>query len=74
VSDGDPHEASVGIQHRRPTVQSVEAVVDRAQRLVDSRPKGEYPVAWCIEVSSVGDLTAIAALAAMAGRAAEKAS
>jgi hypothetical protein len=34
----------------------------RAQHLVDSRPKGAYPLAWCIEAMHVGDLTAIAAL------------
>jgi hypothetical protein len=34
----------------------------RAQHLVDSRPKGAYPPAWCVEAMHVGDLTAIAAL------------
>ena len=72
MSDGDPPEPSVDAKERRVTVESVEAVVARAQRLIDSRPQGEYPVAWCIEASYVGDLTAIAALAAIAGRSAHK--
>jgi hypothetical protein len=72
VSDGDP-EQSVDARERRLSVQRVEAVVARVQALVDSRPPGEYPVAWCIEASYLGDLTAIAALAAIAGRSAQKA-
>ncbi len=73
MSDGDPPGPSVETKQPRVTFESVEAVVARAQRLIDSRPRGQYPVAWCIEASSVGDLTAIAALAVNAGRAAEKA-
>ena len=73
MSDGDPPEPSVDAHERTVTVQSVEAVVARAQRLIGSRPHGEYPVAWCVEAFYVGDLTAIAALAGVAGRSARKA-
>jgi hypothetical protein len=72
VADGDPPEPSVDPRERRLSVQSVEAVVARVQDLVDSRPPGEYPVAWCIEASCLGDLNAIAALAAIAGRSTQK--
>jgi hypothetical protein len=29
---------------------------------VDTRPEGEFQLAWCIEAISVGDLAAVAAL------------
>jgi hypothetical protein len=73
VSDGDPPEPSVDAPERKLPAQSLEAVVAQAQHLVDSRPPGEYPVAWCVEASYLGDLTAIAALAIIAGRSAQKA-
>lgn len=73
MSDGDPPEPSVDARERRLSAQSVEAVVARVQHLVDSRPPGEYPVGWCIEAGYLGDLAAIAALATIAGRSAQKA-
>jgi hypothetical protein len=46
---------------------AVQDVVARAQRLVDSpRPVDGYPLAWHIEASHVGDLTAIAVAAVRA--------
>lgn len=54
----------------QPTVQQVEVLIARAQHLIDSRPRGEYPLTWCIEAFYIGDLTAIAAVAARASDAA----
>jgi hypothetical protein len=71
VSDGP--EPGVDARAHRLSAQSGEAVVVRVQHLVDSRPPGEYPVDWCIEASYLGDLTAIAALATIAGHSAQKA-
>jgi hypothetical protein len=51
---------------RQPSVQDVGTLVARGQHLVDSRPRDGYPLAWCIEASYVGDLTAIAMVAASA--------
>jgi hypothetical protein len=61
-------ESSVEARERRLSEQSVETVAARVQHLVDSRPP-----ARCIEASYLGDLTAIAALATIAGRSAQKA-
>lgn len=53
--------------HRRqPSVQDVGTIVARAQHLIDSRPRDAYPLTWCIEASYIGDLTAIAMVAASA--------
>lgn len=53
--------------HRgQPSVQDVGTIVARAQHLIDSRPRDAYPLAWCIEASYIGDLTAIAMVAASA--------
>jgi hypothetical protein len=61
------NEESLG--HRsQPSVHDVGTFVARAQRLVDSRPRDAYPLAWCIEASHIGDLTAIAMVAASACR------
>lgn len=55
--------------HRRePSVHDVDTLVARAQHLIDSRPPDAYPLAWCIEALYVGDLTAIAMVAASASR------
>ena len=44
--------------------RSVEDVVLRAQRLIDSpRPYDGYPLEWHFEALNVGDLTAIAMVA-----------
>jgi hypothetical protein len=51
----------------QPTVHDVDALVARAQHLIDSRPRDAYPLAWCIEASYIGDLPAIAMVAASAG-------
>lgn len=59
------HEEPPG--HRRPpSVDDVGALVARSQHLVDSRPGGSYPLAWCIKASYIGDLTALAMIAARA--------
>jgi len=62
-------------EHHRPgpcetgvTIEDVQSVIGGAQRLVDSRPSGDYPVAWCIEALHFGDQYAIGALAAIAAR------
>ena len=53
--------------HRRqPSVGDVGTLVARAQHLIDSRPRDAYPLAWCIEAAYIGDLTAIAMVAASA--------
>jgi hypothetical protein len=53
--------------HRgQPSVHDVGTLVARAQHLIDSRPRDAYPLAWCIEASYIGDLTAIAMVAASA--------
>ena len=50
----------------------VEDLLARVQHLIEARPRGEFPVEWAIEAAHVGDLTAIAALAAIAARTAEE--
>jgi hypothetical protein len=53
--------------HRRqPSVEDAGTLVARAQHLVDSRPRDAYPLAWYIEASLIGDLPAIAMVAASA--------
>ena len=53
--------------HRRqPSVHDVGTLVARAQHLIDSRPRDAYPLAWCIEASYIGDLPAVAMVAASA--------
>ena len=53
--------------HRgRASVQDVSALVARGQHLVDSRPAHAYPLAWCVEANFIGDLSAMAMLAASA--------
>jgi hypothetical protein len=48
-------------------LDSVDDIVDRAQRLIDSpRPYDGYPLEWHYEALNVGDLTAIA-IAALRG-------
>lgn len=51
---------------RQPSVHDVGTIVARAQHLIDSRPRDAYPLAWCIEASYIGDLTAIAMVAGSA--------
>jgi hypothetical protein len=51
---------------RQPSVPDVGTLVARGQHLIDSRPRDAYPLAWCIEASHIGDLTAIAMVAASA--------
>ena len=72
MADGDPPEPSVDRRERSLSSQTVEAMVARVQDLVDSRPPGEYPIAWCIEASYLGDINAIATLAAIAERSTQK--
>ena len=46
------------------SLRSVEDVVARAQRLIDTpRPYDGYPLEWQFEALNVGDLTAIAMVA-----------
>ncbi len=74
MSDRDPPESSADAQEHTLSVQSMETLLARAQHLIDSRPQNEYPVAWFVEASLIGDLPAIAALATIASRSAQKAS
>jgi len=54
------------------SVKTVEALIERAQRLVDSRSTSEDRLAWYVEASSLGDLPAIASLAMLAARHADR--
>lgn len=72
MSHQDSPEPSVEAREPKLSVLSVENVIARAQHLIDSRPQGEYPVPWYIEASHIGDLTAIAAIAALAARFADQ--
>lgn len=49
-------------------MQGVQSLLDRTQRLVDSRPSGDQRVAWCVEAALIGDLAATGAAAAIAAR------
>jgi hypothetical protein len=71
VSDWDPPDPSLGVKGKL-SMQSVEELHARGRHLIDSRPPDEYPVAWCSEASHVGDLSALAMLAALAARSAQK--
>jgi hypothetical protein len=51
VSHQDSSEPSVEARGPKLSVLSVENVISRAQRLIDSRPPGEYLVPWCVEAS-----------------------
>ena len=59
-----------GIKPRgqEPTVETVDALIERVQRLIDSRSPSEASLAWSIEAAYLGDMSAIAALATMAAR------
>ena len=54
------------------SVNTVDALIERVQRLIDSRSTSEDPLAWSIKASYLGDLPAIAALATIAARCAER--
>lgn len=54
------------------SVKTVDALIERVQRLIDSRSTSDDPLAWYIKASSLGDMSAIAALATIAARSAEK--
>lgn len=56
----------------RVSVQLVEDLLARTRRLVASRPQGEFPLDWCVEAENVGDITAVAALAALSARFADQ--
>lgn len=62
--DLDPSEP----REPRLTIQDVQSLLGCAQRLVDSRPASDYPVAWCVEAAFMGDLGAVGAAAAIAAR------
>jgi hypothetical protein len=49
------------------TMQDVQSLLGRAQRLVDSRRSSD-PVAWWVEAAHLGDLYAIGAVAAITER------
>jgi uncharacterized protein YndB with AHSA1/START domain len=57
---------------RKISVQMVEDLLARVEHLIEARPRGEFPVEWAIEAAYVGDIPAIAALAAIAVRTAEE--
>jgi len=48
------------------SIKTVDALIERVQRLIDSRPASGDPLAWYAEASYLGDLPAIAALAMIA--------
>lgn len=52
------------------SVEAVDALIARVQRLIDSRP--DDPFAWNVEASFLGDIPAIAALAAIAAASEER--
>lgn len=52
----------------RISIQAVDGLIDRVQRLVDRRTAFAEPVAWQVEGALLGDLPAIAALATIAAR------
>jgi uncharacterized protein YndB with AHSA1/START domain len=54
------------------SIKTVDALIERVQRLIDSRSTSEDPLAWYIEASYLGDLPAIAALATIAARHADQ--
>jgi uncharacterized protein YndB with AHSA1/START domain len=54
------------------SINRVDALLDRVQQLIDSRPTGDDAVPWMIEASNIGDVAAVAALAILASRDAER--
>ena len=69
VSDQESPGPSVEAPERRLSVQSVETVAARVQHLsLTLGRRANIRLAWCIEAAYLGDLTAIAALATVAGR------
>jgi uncharacterized protein YndB with AHSA1/START domain len=54
------------------SLKTVDALIERVQRLIDSRSTSDDPLTWYIEASSLGDLPAIAELATIAARHADK--
>jgi hypothetical protein len=52
------------LHRRQPSVDDVGTLIARAQRLVDSRPRDGYSLTWCVEAAYLGDLTAMAMVAA----------
>ena len=69
---GDQLGPSVDTGGRKLSIKTVDALVARVQRLIDTRSESEDPLAWYIEASYLGDLRAIAALAVIAARSADK--
>ena len=69
---GDQQHPGVDTGARKVSIQSVDALIARVQRLIDTRSESEDPIARSIEASSLGDMWAIAALAVIAARAADK--
>jgi len=54
------------------SVKTVDALIERVQRLIDSRSTADDRLAWYTEASYLGDLPAIAALAMIAARHADQ--
>lgn len=61
-SQAQPPTAAPTVEAAQVTLDRARDAIARAQRLVGSRPEGEFPLAWCIEAMSVGDLAAVASL------------
>jgi len=68
----DQSGSGVTVGRQQLSITTVDALIERVQCLIDSRSTSEDPVAWHTEASYLGDLPAIAALATIAARAAEK--
>lgn len=54
------------------SVEAVEALIGRVQQLVDSPAEHPDALAWHVEAAYLGDLPALASLAALAARRAEE--
>ena len=68
----DQSGSGVTFEGQEVSANTVDALIERVQRLIDSRSTSQDPLAWSIEASYLGDLPAIAALATIAARSAEK--
>ncbi len=62
----------VGAGASKLSLQAVDALIARVQRLIDSPAEAATPLYGRVEASFLGDLPAIAALASVAARAAER--
>ncbi len=66
------NEHGFGVGMREVSVETVDALIASVQKLVDSRPRSEDRLARYVAASYVGDVAAIAALATIAARPADR--